>query len=318
MVAEENTTSDSKKAIFAAIAGNLLIAATKFVAATFTGSSAMLSEGIHSLVDTGNGLLILYGDYKSRKPSDESHPFGHGRELYFWALIVAISIFAVGGGVSIYEGISHLRHPVESVKPIWNYAVLGISIVFESISWLFGWKAFSKVRDGKPLIKAIHVSKDPTVFIVVLEDTAAVLGLLIAFLGIFLGQYFNAPYFDGVASIIIGLLLGVVAMFLGYETKGLLVGEAVDDATLMDIRAIAESDECVEKVLNALTLHLGPHDILLTLELRFRKNISAADLRSAIRRIEDKIQENHPDITRVYFEAASLSEKELKEENIEI
>ena len=317
MATEENKTSESKKAIFAAIAGNLLIAATKFTAAFFTGSSAMLSEGIHSVVDTGNGLLILFGDYRSRKPADENHPFGHGRELYFWALIVALSIFAVGGGFSIYEGISHIRNPVEATSATWNYAVLGISALFESISWLFGWRAFSKVRNGKPILKAIHLSKDPTVFIVVLEDSTALLGLLIAFFGIFLGQHFDSPYFDGAASILIGLLLGLVALFLGYETKGLLIGEAVDKTTLAEIRRIAQADDCVEKVLSSLTLHLGAHDILLTLELKFSPNISASKLRTAIRRIENEIQAEYPDITRIYFEAASLSEKELKEENIE-
>jgi cation diffusion facilitator family transporter len=316
METEEKGVSESKKAIFAAIAGNLLIAATKFTAAVLTGSSAMLSEGIHSVVDTGNGLLILLGDYKSRKPPDEAHPFGHGRELYFWALIVALSIFALGGGMSIYEGISHLRHPGETVNATWNYAVLGASAVFEGISWWFGWKAFRTVRGGKPLLEAIHLSKDPTVFIVVLEDSTALLGLVIAFLGIFFGQYFNSPYFDGAASILIGLLLGLVALFLGYETKGLLIGEAVDTGMLREIRAIAQSDESIEKVANALTLHLGAHDILLTLELHFRKNISAPDLRTAIRRVEDNIKAKYPDITRIYFEAASLSEKELEEENI--
>lgn len=316
MATEENKISESKMAIYAAIAGNLLIAVTKFTASFFTGSSAMLSEGIHSVVDTGNGILILYGDSRSRRPADENHPFGHGRELYFWALIVALSIFAVGGGMSVYEGISHIRHPVEATSPTWNYAVLGIATVFESISWRFGWKAFDKIRDGKPILEAIHLSKDPTVFIVLLEDSTALFGLLIAFLGIFLGQHFDSPYFDGAASILIGLLLCLVAFFLASETKGLLIGEAVDEATLKDIYKIAQADEQVENVMNALTLHLGAHDILLTLELRFRKNISAPDLRTAIRRIEDDIQAKYPDITRIYFEAASLSEKELKEENI--
>ncbi len=316
MATEENKGSESKTAIYAAIAGNLLIAATKFTAAFFTGSSAMLSEGIHSVVDTGNGLMILLGDSRSQRPADEEHPFGHGRELYFWALIVALSIFAVGGGVSIYEGIAHLQNPNEATSPTWNYAVLGISAVFEGISWWFGWKAFSKVRDGKPILKAIHLSKDPTVFIVVLEDSTALLGLAIAFSGLFLGQQFDSPYFDGAASILIGLLLCSVAFFLASETKGLLIGEAVDAKTLKGIRQIAQDDDCVEKVLSSLTLHLGAHDILLTLELEFNQNITAPDLRSAIRRIEDKVKNKFPDITRVYFEAASLSKQELEKEHI--
>src|SRR3954465_2108363 len=216
--------SESKTAIFAAIAGNLLIAATKFIAAAFTGSSAMVSEGIHSLVDTGNGVLMLYGVHRSQKPPDAEHPFGHGREIYFWSLIVAFSIFGVGGGISVFEGIEHIRHPQPMTSPVWNYAVLGISFVFEGISWLFGWRAFSKVRRGRSIIKAMHLSKDPTSFTVLLEDSTAMLGLLIAFLGVFLGEHFGIAYFDGTASILIGLLLGFVALFLGYESRSLLIG----------------------------------------------------------------------------------------------
>lgn len=312
---EQTAENESNTAIFAAIIGNLLIAATKFIAAFFTGSSAMVSEGIHSVVDTGNGLMMLFGVYKSNKPADEDHPFGHGRELYFWSLIVAISIFAVGGGVSIYEGVSHLRHPVAIENPVWNYAVLGSSFVFEGITWIFGWRAFRKTRKGNSVLKAIHVSKDPTNFTVVLEDSVALIGLSIAFVGVLLGHLFNLPYFDGLASVLIGLLLCVVALFLGYETKGLLIGEAVDKQTIQGIRHIAEAEKKVEKALKILTIHIGPRDVLLTLELQFSKNISAADLRTAIRRIERDVKEKFPEITRVYYEAESLSEKEIKEQS---
>jgi cation diffusion facilitator family transporter len=308
--------SESKTAIIAAIAGNLLIAATKFGAALMTGSSAMLSEGIHSIVDSGNGILMLYGVYKSGKPPDENHPFGHGRELYFWSLIVAISIFAVGGGVSIFEGVSHLRHPVAIENPIWSYAVLGISFVFESITWFLGWRAFRGTKKGKTIIEAIHVSKDPTNFTVILEDSAAILGLLIAFFGVVCGHQFNLPQVDGAASILIGALLCLVALFLGYETKGLLIGEAVDKETIQGIRRIAEAVPEVEKALKILTLYFGPHDILLTLELQFAKNISATDLRIAIRRIRDDVREKYPDITRVFYEASSLSERQPEEASV--
>jgi cation diffusion facilitator family transporter len=309
--------NESKTAIIAAIAGNLLIAVTKFIAAFFTGSSAMLSEGIHSVVDSGNGILMLYGIYRSARPPDEHHPFGHGRELYFWSLIVALSIFAVGGGFSVYEGISHLRHPAEIENPVWNYAVLGISLVFESITWAFGWKAFRKTKKDKTILEAIHVSKDPTNFTVVLEDSTAIAGLVIAFFGIVLGG-FGFPVADGIASILIGLLLCLAALFLGYETKGLLIGEAVDKETIKGIRAIVEAEPNVEKMLNALTLYFGPHEVLLTLELEFVKNVSAIDLRAAIRRIEKSVCEKYPDITRVFYEAKSLSEKELREEHIKL
>lgn len=305
---------ESLTAIFAAIIGNLLIAVTKFVAAAFTGSSAMLSEGIHSVVDTGNGGLMLLGVYKSKKPPDEAHPFGHGRELYFWSLIVALSIFAVGGGVSIYEGIKHIQHPVEIENPVWNYAVLGLSFVFESISWFFGWKAFEKTRNGDGIFRAIHISKDPTNFTVLLEDTTALLGLIIAFLGVFFGHYFNFPFFDGIASVFIGLLLCCAALVLGYETKGLLIGEAVEREDLKDIKRIVSAEPHVEKVLNALTLYFGPNEVLLTLELQFEQNISAVDLRIAIRNIERRVQEKHPEITRVFYEAESLSVREIIEQ----
>lgn len=302
---------ESLTAIFAAIIGNLLIAVTKFIAAAFTGSSAMLSEGIHSVVDTGNGGLMLLGLHKSKKPPDEAHPFGHGRELYFWSLIVALSIFAVGGGVSVYEGIKHILNPVEIENPVWNYAVLGLSFVFESISWFFGWKAFQTTRNGRGIFKAIHVSKDPTNFTVLLEDTTALLGLVIAFLGVFFGHYFNFPFFDGIASVFIGLLLCSAALILGYETKGLLIGEAVEPEDLKDIRKIVLAEPHVEKVLNALTLYFGPNEVLLTLELQFEQNISAVDLRVAIRNIENRVKEKHPEITRVFYEAESLSVREI-------
>src|SRR5215204_278265 len=312
-----NEGGESKTAIFAAIIGNLLIAVTKFVASAFTGSSAMLSEGIHSVVDTGNGLLMLYGIYRSGKPPDEEHPFGFGREIYFWSLIVAISIFAVGGGVSIYEGITHIRHPVEIENPVWNYAVLGVSFIFESVSWYYGWKAFRGMRKGRTILKTIHVSKDPTSFTVLLEDSTALLGLIIAFLGVFFGHYFNFPFFDGIASVCIGLLLCLVALFLGYETKGLLIGEAVDKETLHGIRRIAEAEPKVEKALKALTIYFGAKEVLLTLELQFAKDITATELRIAIRRIERDVKEKYPEITRVYYEAESLSEHELRTEIIE-
>ena len=303
--------NESKTAIFAAIIGNLLIAVTKFIAATFTGSSAMISEGIHSVVDTGNGALMLWGLHKSQKPPDEDHPFGHGRELYFWSLIVAVSIFGVGGGVSIFQGITHLLSPTEIESAGWNYVVLGASFVFEGVTWIFGWRAFSKTRGGKPMIEAIHASKDPTSFTVVLEDSTALIGLVIAFLGVFLGHEFGIAYFDGAASVLIGVLLCVVALFLGYESKSLLIGEAVDKATLRGIREIVEAQPEVEAALKILTIYGGPTDVALTLEVDFADGISAIDLRKAIRRIERSVMEKYPEITRVYYEAESLSEREI-------
>lgn len=298
--------SESRTAIFAAIAGNLAIAATKLVAAGFTGSSAMLSEGIHSLVDTGNGALLLLGVRKSQKPPDATHPFGHGMELYFWSLIVAILIFALGGGMSVYEGVIHIAHPNQVKNPTWNYVVLGFAIVFESISFYFAIKAFRKEKGDQGVWQTVHASKDPTTFTILFEDTAALLGLLVAFVGIFLGHRLNNPYLDGVASITIGVILGVVAGFLAYESKGLLIGEAVNPKTLHSIRAIAGADPAVAEVRKALTMHFGPHDVLLTLDIRFQKDLTASEIAAAIDELEKKIRDRHPDIKHIFIEAKSL------------
>jgi cation diffusion facilitator family transporter len=300
--------SESKTAIVAAILGNLAIAVTKFVAAFFTGSAAMLSEAIHSVVDTGNGGLMLLGLQRSRKPPDEEHPFGHGRELYFWTLIVAILIFAIGGGMSIYEGIIHLWHPVHVENPMWNYIVLGLAMVFESGSWYFGWKAFSAERGRKGIMEAIHTSKDPTSFAVMLEDTAALLGLVIAFLGIYLGRVLGVPQLDGAASVGIGLLLCAIAVILVYESKGLLIGEGVDKETLRNIRAMVDADKSVERVRQLHTLYLGANEALLAVELRFHSHIAARDVRQSVRRLNRDIRARYPDITRIFFGAESLTE----------
>jgi cation diffusion facilitator family transporter len=299
--------SESRTAIFAAIAGNLAIAATKFVAAAFTGSSAMLSEGIHSLVDTGNGALLLLGVRMSQKPADATHPFGHAMELYFWSLVVAILIFALGGGMSVYEGVIHIAHPNQLRNPTWNYAVLGFAIVFESISFLFAIKAFRKEKGDQGIWETVHASKDPTTFTILFEDTAALLGLLVALAGIFLGHQLNMPYLDGVASITIGIILGVVAAFLAYESKGLLIGEGVSPQTLDSIRAIAGADPSVVEVRKALTMHFGPHDVLLTLDVRFHKDLRSGEIAAAINRLEAKIRDRHTEIKHIFIEAKSLT-----------
>jgi cation diffusion facilitator family transporter len=299
-------TSESKVAVFAAMAGNLAIAITKLIAAYFSGSSAMLSEGIHSVVDTGNGALLLVGLRQSRKPADARHPFGHGKELYFWPLVVAIMIFALGGGMSVYEGVTHLMHPTHA-DPTWNYVVLGIAFVFESISSVFAFKAFRGELKGQRPLAAIRASKDPTTFTVLFEDSAALLGLVVAFLGIFLGNVLHNPYFDGIASIVIGLILAVVAAFLAYETKGLLIGEGVNPETLDSLRSIATSDPAVQEVRKSLTMHFGPYEVLLTLDILFKKELTAEEITSAINRIEAAIRARHTEIKHVFIEAKSLS-----------
>ncbi len=301
-------TSESTFAIYAAIAGNLAIAVTKFIAAAMTGSSAMLSEAIHSVVDTGNGWLILLGVGKSRKPPDKDHPFGHGHELYFWTLIVGVLIFAVGGGMSVYEGINHILHPREPEKLVWSYAVLGVATVFEGTTWLFGWKAFNAERGRKGVLQTIHDTKDPSTFTVLLEDSAALLGLVFAFLGIFLGSLLEVPELDGVASVLIGLLLCGVAVLMVYESKGLLIGEGLDHESLKSIRAVVEGDAAVESVAHLHTMFLGPHEVLLTIELRFRGEITALEVREAVRRMREAIQSQHPDVRRIFFGSEYLSE----------
>jgi len=301
--------SKSKIAIYAAIAGNMAIAVTKFVAAAITGSSAMLSEVIHSMVDTGNGWLMLLGVRKSRKPPDADHPFGHGHELYFWTLIVGVLIFAVGGGMSVYEGIQHILHPRSPENLVWSYGVLGMAVVFEGTTWLFGWKAFSAERGRKGVVEAIHETKDPSTFTVLLEDSAALLGLIFAFAGIFLGSQLKLPYLDGVASVLIGLLLCGVAVLMVYESKGLLIGEGLDRESLKSIEVLVKADPGVEWVGHLHTMYLGPHEVLLTIELRFHPHISSLEVRQAARRLRETIQSQHPDISRSFFGAEALSEE---------
>lgn len=299
--------SESKIAIFAAIGGNLLIAIMKFTAAGFTGSSAMLSEGIHSLVDTGNGGLLLLGIHKSKRPADAMHPFGYGKELYFWSLIVAVLIFGVGGGISIYEGIMHLIDPSPLEDPFWSYVVLGLAVVFEAIVFVIAFKAFrSLMGKHENIWEAIKSSKDPTTFTVLFEDAAALLGLIAAFVGIFLAHQLNNPYFDGGASVVIGLILTTVAGFLIYESKGLLVGEGADLKTVESIRALAAADPAVKKVIKPLTMYFGPHTVLLTVDIEFDEKLSAAEVRDAIVRLEKGFRKQNPDIKHIYIEAGSV------------
>jgi cation diffusion facilitator family transporter len=298
-------TGESKVAIFAAIVANLAIAITKFIAAYFSGSSAMLSEAIHSLVDTGNGALLLVGLRQSRKPPDDNHPFGHGKELYFWPLIVAILVFSLGGGMSVYEGITHLVHPHRG-DPTWSYVVLALAFVFESVSAFFAFKAFRKELKGAGMFKTIKGSKDPTTFTVVFEDSAALAGLIVAFIGILLGDLLENPYLDGIASIVIGVILASVAVFLAYETKGLLIGEGVDPQTLASVRSIAAEDDAVQKVRKSLTMHFGPHDVLLALDVEFKPELSSKQIGEAINRVEGAIRARHPEIRHIFIEVKAL------------
>ena len=300
-------TASSKFVIYAAIGANLAIAIMKFVAAALTGSSAMVSEGIHSLVDTGNGGLLLFGIHKSKQPADATHPFGYGKELYFWSLIVAVLIFGVGGGISIYEGIAHLLHPRPLEDPFWSYLVLGFAAVFEGLVFVVAFRAFQALKgEDESIWQAIKSSKDPTTFTVLFEDAAAMLGLIFAFVGIFLAHQFENPYLDGVASVCIGLLLAAVAVVLAYKSKGLLVGEGTDPQTLEKIRKLAEADPGVKKMLMPLTMHFGPDTVLLTVDIEFHKRLSATEVEEAVDRLDKSIRTQYRNIKHIYIQAGAI------------
>ncbi len=294
---------ESKSVIYAALAGNLLIAVCKLAASLFTGSSAMLSEAIHSAVDTGNQMLLLHGMRQAARPATPEHPFGHGLLLYFWTFVVAILIFGLGAGVSIVEGIDKLLHP-HAIADAWvNYVVLALSLVFEGYSWLVAWRAFSAGKGTLGWLDAIQASKDPTVFTVLFEDTAALLGLVVAALGLAAAQILDVPILDGVASIVIGAILAFTAAFLAYESQSLLIGEGVRPAERASIRRMAESEPGVRRLNELLTMHFGPRDVLVALSLDFEDSLSAGAVETAVSRIEARIKAAHGEVTRVFVEA---------------
>jgi len=295
----------SKKVIYAALAGNGLIAITKFGAASITGSSAMLSEAIHSVVDTGNQILLLYGLKRANRPPDRRHPFGYGMELYFWTFIVAILIFAVGAGLSIYEGVDKLHSPHAIANPVVNYVVLAVAMVFEAAAWLVAFNAFKEEKGNLGFLTAVRRSKDPTVFTVLFEDSAAMLGLIVAFAGIALAEALDLPILDAVASIGIGCILALTAVVLAYESKGLLIGESVAAEIEQGLRKIIRHQSGIESVNEMLTMHLGPRDVLLNLSLDFADSLSSSDVETAISGMETQIKKQFPQIRRIFIEAQS-------------
>ena len=293
----------SKKVIWAALIGNSLIAITKFIAAFVTGSSAMFSEGIHSLVDTGNQVLLLYGLKRAKKPADEKFPFGHGKEIYFWSFVVAILIFAVGAGISIYEGVHHILHPNEISDPTINYIVLGLAMIFEGGALYFALTEFNKSRGTRKAIDAVRHGKDPTLFVVLFEDSAAMFGLVAAFIGIWLAQVTGQAWWDGAASVVIGCILGLTAFWLAYETKGLLIGETADKRIVDGIKAIIHEEKGVVKVNEVLTLHMGPEFVLANISLEFSDQLRTGDLETIIRSLDRAIKSNFPRVKRIFIEA---------------
>jgi len=305
--ATEPARHDSRKVIYAAIVANLGIAIAKFIVAGITGSAAMVAEGIHSAVDTGNEFLLLLGERRSARKPDRKHPFGYGKSLYFWALIVALSVFSLGGGLSIYHGVEALQNPPPLEDPFWNYVVLGAAAVFEGYSWNVSRKTLNAKRvPGMTLWQTVRASKDASVFTVFIEDSAALLGIAIAAAGIALGHYFENPYADPVASILIGLLLVGAAFMLARETGGLLVGEGIDGAQLEALRGLFLREPALESVSSLRTMQLGPEEVLLAASVQFRRGLQIGEVEQAIARIETAIAAANPVIRHVYFEASGL------------
>ncbi|MGD8810731.1 MAG: cation diffusion facilitator family transporter [Gammaproteobacteria bacterium] len=293
----------SKVVIYAALVGNLMIAVTKFAAATYTGSSAMLSEAIHSVVDSGNQWLLLHGLRRAKQPPDDTHPFGYGMELYFWTFVVAILVFAVGAGVAFYEGIVKILEPHPVTDNYINYLVLGGAIAIESVPFGIALKAFLLQKGDRGVFEAIRRSKDPTVFTVLFEDSAAMLGLVVAIVGIALAEYLHMPVLDGVASIVIAVILAGTATLLAYESKGLLIGEGVHPETKAAIQAVLRADPRIAVTNEVLTMHLGPDDVLLNLSVDFRDALSSAEVEAAITELESTIKAEFPVVRRVFIEA---------------
>ena len=291
---------ERNKVVHAALFGNLAIAVTKLVAAAVTGSSAMLSEGVHSLVDTSNELLLLHGLRRAAQPPDASHPFGYGREVYFWSFVVALLVFALGGGVSLYEGIVHLRDPEPMQRPMVNYVVLAVSFVFEAGSWWVALRAFRKGKGTRGWFEAFRASKDPSTFTVLFEDSAALLGLLIAGAGIAGAQLLDDPRLDGAASIGIGLVLSVAALLLARETKGLLIGEAAHPRVRSEILRIAGEDPAIRCANGVLTVQLGPDSVVAALSAEFEDALDTTGIEQCVNRIEAAVRAAHPVVVALF------------------
>lgn len=300
LVQAEATLVASRRAanrvVLVAFAGNLAIALTKFAAAAFTGSSVMLSEGVHSLVDTINELLLMHGLKRAAKPADPGHPFGYGRELYFWSFIVSLLVLALGAGVSFYEGITHLLNPHPIERPLINYGVLLVSGVFEGSSWWLALKTFRASKGEQGYFEAFRNSKDASTFTVLFEDSAALLGLLIAFIGVVGAHLLSDPRFDGAASLGIGAVLATTSLLLARETKELLIGEPAHPSVRATILRIAEADPGIRKANGVLTVQMGPNQIVAALSAEFEDALSTGEIEACVNRVESAIKAVHPAI----------------------
>ena len=302
-------SGSSKLAVYAALVGNLAIAVTKFGAAIYTGSSAMLSEAIHSCVDTGNQALLLYGMYRAGLPADDRHPFGYGKELYFWSFVVAILIFGLGAGFSIYEGVHGILHPAPIQNALVSYLVLTAAMVFEGAASLMALRQFLAQKGDMGFFEAVRRGKDSALFTVLFEDGAALLGLAIAMAGIFLGQHLGLMWMDGAAAIAIGCVLAGVAIFLAYECKALLIGEAAEPEVVEGCRALVNGDRRVVRVRDIRTMHLGPREILLAADIDFADGLTSSEVEEATSDIEVKLRKNFPEVRWIYLETRKLAPK---------
>ena len=298
--------AESTKSVSIAIATDAGIGVLKFVAAGFSGSPGMLTEGIHSVVDTGIAALMLVGARRSRKEPDAAHPFGYGMELYFWTTVMALLLFSVGGGFSVLEGIDRLIHPKAPESPYWNYGVLVIAAALNAYSFSVAYRQLRRSQLGKGIWEAIRVSKDPRNFSVLLVDTGDLIGVAMAFVGVLLGHLLDSPYPDAIAAIAIGVVLATIAILLANESRKLLIGETADREMVDDIRAIVEADEAVDRAPDPLTMQMGPDDVLLAMNVRFRDGLSGDDLERALDRVERAIRGKHPEIKHVFIEVNSL------------
>jgi len=296
----------SKKVVLAAMAANLLIAATKFGAAAFTGSSAMLSEAVHSVADSGNQALLLFGTQRAAKPADERHPFGYGLELYFWSFVVAIVMFGIGAGVSFYEGIHRIISNEPSANLYVSYIVLVAAIGCESWSFVIAIREFDRQRGKLGYIEAARRSKDPLVFVVLFEDLAALGGLVLALVATALSDWLNRPWIDGAGALAIAALLAVVAIFLAYETRSLLIGEATDPETVDDVRRLIAAHPAVTKVNRLWSTHFGPQDVLLAASIDFEDHVHGDEIEAATEQLEREIKRRHPDVRHFFVEVKEL------------
>lgn len=298
--------TSSSFVIYAALAGNVLVAVSKFGAATWTGSSAMLSEAVHSSVDCGNQLLMLYGMHRAKAPPDRQHPLGYGRELYFWSFIVALLIFSLGAGLSFYEGVNHILRPDPITDPEVNYIILTLSLLFEGSSWFVAARAFEKQRDGLGFLEAAARSRDPTSFLVLFEDTAAIIGIIIALAGTFAAERLNMPELDGIASLGISIVLAVTAAFLAHESKGLLIGEPAREPIRRSILGLAGDHPGVAAVGRLVTVHLAPRQIVAALDVEFADDLRASEVERVTHALERKINRQHPEIVALFVSPAGI------------